>query len=648
MRIALFIIVNLIVFSSHYLLAYMWMRHRGRSMSEVILGGALSALTQIVVTLVILGLLIHRLYVPEIFWTNVLLCIVFLAIARVRLRHLRNFIVDLWRWIVRFFKTTRRDAVLCATALIFFLLFIWLLFIGILLPPYSWDPMSFHLAYPAQWLQDGRMGLEPSNYDTYPRNISVIYFWELVFLRRDIIINCTNLLLFIPMGILAIYVIGRRIGLRRGSALLAGLLFATFPNVIHQATTCYIDLAISCIFLASIAFLLKPRIEFSDVVYAGLGLGLFVGSKGNAPIFAIGALIPAIIYHIPHLWRMDGFKRFVGWILTGLMLIMLSGSWVYIDNWVKHGNPGYPFVIKVFGKKLFDGIDNMGRALECEPILHQWYEPITKRSSLGKIYFSWSDPSPRFSYDMRVGGYGPVLFILMLPCLAASLLISLLRRDGRMFFTLATLLLAFWIFPYGRFWVRYTLFVGAAFCLSLVYIIELLRFSSAGHLLKGLTFALMITTIFISGSQYPIEPGVIQHFMHSPVSTWHSSAFFAGGYSNKIYQKIFEVTKPGTTIAYDWTQEYRFAYPLWNTDFSNRVEFIASKEETEWKRQLAEINPDFLLLGTDKESYKWVMEEPGKFQIIIRGPTLTLFRLIKDQNPQPVNEDDNHPVDDGV
>jgi hypothetical protein len=240
---ALLITINVVLFLTHFLLAHKWLVGRGRTMSEALLAGIIGALTQVVVTIVLLGLVIHRMYVPEIFWTNLGICLLLLVIGRIRPRNFVGLIKDFFLWIWRGLGTIRRDASLFVLSIFLVVLYMWLFFVGYVMPPYSWDPMSFHLAYPGQWLQDGRMGLEPSLMDTYPRNISVIYFWEMVFPHRDDLVNCTNLLLFIPMGILAIYLIARRIRCRRRSALFTGLLYFTFPAVIQQSTTCYIDIA---------------------------------------------------------------------------------------------------------------------------------------------------------------------------------------------------------------------------------------------------------------------------------------------------------------------------------------------------------------------------------------------------------------------
>ena len=599
-------------------------------MAEVLVGGMLGGLVQVVVTVVILGLFIHRLYPPEIFWSNIGLCIIFNLAARVRPVHLWRFIVDLGRWVAGGAGVIRRDALLLALSVILLFLFAWLMYLAVIFPPYAWDSLAFHLAAPGYWLQDGRMGTEPlyPDFDPYPRNISIFYFFMLVFLRNDLLVNCINLALFVPMGMLAILIMARHSGRRRNSSLLAAMLFLTFPIVIHQSTTCYIDLGSSCMFLAALAFLLKPRIELSDVVYGGLAMGLFLGSKGNAPFFIIGALIPIIIYHLPHLRRRVGIKRVVGWLAVGLLCILIAGFWKYGENWVRFGSPAYPFAVKLLGIRLFGG-EQMGEFILKKEIWHDFYEPLVQRTQLERVYYAWSEPQGRYVYDMRLGGFGAMLFVLLLPCLGATLLISALRRKGLTFFPLVTLLTAFLFFQQGIFWVRYNIFLAAAFCLALAYIIDIIRFSSTGKLLKGVILMLTIITVFLGTENNALSTANLKYFLSRPSKFRHSSQLTTGGgYERELYRKIYLLSRPGSVTAIDGTFLWRITYPLWNKDFSNRVAFIGSPDEQTWLKEIDDSKADLLVVGTDGKTYKWVLAEPGRFEVIMRSARLTLFKVL--------------------
>ncbi len=651
MAVITYIIINCLIFFTHLELAHKWLKPKGRSMTEIIVAATLSSSAQIIVVIMILGRLFQALQIPQLFWMNAGLCVVFLLAAKWRPIDARRLFCDIGQWIRTGYNTVKGDTVLTILFIITVLLFLWLLFIGILYPPYSWDGLVYHLSMVGYWIQDGRIG-NHLVYDyhlmhSYPINVELLFFWNTVFFRNDTIINCTQLF-YVPLGIMSIYLLARRTGRRRRPSMIAGLLLLTIPIVIQQSTTCYVDIVANTVFLASLAFLLRPKLEFSDVVYGSIGLGIFLGSKGGAPYFILGAVIPAFIFHFPHIVKRVGFVRFIGWISAGIFFLLLIGSWQYARNWAVYGNPAHPYNVELFGKTLFKGEFKLDR-LEGAHLLKGWKEPIESRSSLEQIYFSWSEPGNDYLYDSRVGGLGAAHFILLMPCLGAALLISLLRRDGKTFFILLIILLSFWATPVGRFWVRYNFFVVAAFAISLAYLLDLLRTSRASHLIKGVLLLLVIPTIFLGAvhGKHALPTTLIKLYMSSPFEQWHCTRFIAGGWERNVFLKINEVTKPGTIIAYDQQYTYSFKYPLWNRDFSNKVYYIKCEvregEKLEqvledWEKGIDKWDVDYWVSGKNSNSSKRARKLPGKFRVIKEGKHLVLFRVIKGKEPEDDDE----------
>ena len=651
MAVIIYIIINCLIFFTHLELAHKWLKPRDRSMTEIIVAATLSANAQIIIVIMILGRLFQALWVPELFWTNAGLCVVFLLAVKWRPKDARRLFSDIGLWIKTGYHSLKGSTVLIILFIISVLLFLWLLFIGILYPPYSWDGLVYHLSMVGYWIQDGRIG-DHLVYDfhlmhNYPINVELLFFWNTVFFRNDTIINCTQLF-YVPLGMMSIYLLARLTGRRRRSSMIAGLLLITFPIVIQQSTSCYVDIVANTVFLASLVFLVRPRLEFSDVVYGSIGLGIFLGSKGGGPYFILGAVIPAFIYHLPHIVKRVGFVRFIGWISAGIFFLLLIGSWQYARNWALHGNPAHPYNVELFGKTLFEGKLKLDR-LEGANLLKEWKEPIESRSSLEQVYFSWSEPDSKYLYDSRVGGLGGAHFILLMPCLGAALLISLLRRDGKTFFILLIILLSFWATPVGRFWVRYNFFVIAAFAISLAYILDLLRTSRASHLLKSLLILLVIPTVFL-GAVYDkdiLPPSIFKVYLSSPYEQWHCSRFVAGGWERNVFLKINEVTKPDTVIAYDQPYTYSFKYPLWNRDFSNKVYYIKCEvrkgEKLEqvledWEKGIDKWDVDYWVSGKNSKSSQKARTLPDKFKVIKEGKHLVLFKVIKGKEPEVENE----------
>jgi len=645
------IIINCLIFFTHLELAHKWLKPRERSMTEIIVAAALSANAQIIVVIMILGRLFETLRVPQLFWVNAGLCIVFLLVAKWRPRDARRLFSDIGQWMRTGYITVKGDAVLTVLIIIVVLVFLWLLFLAILLPPYSWDGLAYHLTMMGLWLQDGRIDehMDSKHYilQTWPINAELLFFWNTVFFRNDTIVNCTQLF-FVPLGMMSIYLMARRTGRRRRTSMLAGILFLTFPIVIQQATCCMIDIIFSVLFLASLAFLIKPRIEFSDVVYAALGLGLFFGSKGSSAYFILAAVGSAFIYHLPHIVKRVKIVRFAGWLLAGLFFFLLAGSWQYAKNWAVFGNPVHPYNVEVFGKTIFKGTMDI-KLHQGGDLLKGWKDKMEHRSTLGQVYFSWTEPGEMYMYDSRVGGWGAAFFILLLPCLGAALLISLVRRDGRTFFTLLIILLSFWATPVGKFWVRYSIFLVSAFVISLAYLLDLLRTSRASHLLKGSLLLLVIPTLFLGarGNDYILPSSVLKSYLSLPFEKWHSSHFVSGGWERSVFNKINDVTQPGTIIAHDRHYTYLFKYPLWNRDFSNKVYYIkGEKGEGEnwekvlddWEAAVDKWDIDFWISGKDSQTSQRARMKPGKFRLLIEGGYLALFEVIKGKETEVDDE----------
>jgi hypothetical protein len=313
---------------------------------------------------------------------------------------------------------------------------------------------------------------------------------------------------------------------------------------------------------------------------------------------------------------------------------------------VKYKNPGYPYRIELFDKTWFYGHREMAH-LQRKHLLRQFYEPMQEMSSLHRVYFSWSEPDGRYGYDLRVGGFGPAFFVLLIPCLGASLLISLLRRDGRMFFTLATILLSFWAFPHARHWVRMNLFVGVAFTVSIAYLIDLLRTSNAVHLLRSSALLLVVFTLFMGTSDDVVPPSQIKYFLSNPPRLWHSSQFTSGNYEMWIFRKAYEFAEPGTSIAYDKSFKYWFIYPLWNRDFSNKTYYLQYEGELMWKRAMEEWEVDFIVTGVGSPVFRWAIARPGKFKLVIQGPNLALFKAVESAEVETEGQDGAAPEGDG-
>jgi hypothetical protein len=237
--------------------------------------------------------------------------------------------------------------------------------LGALTPPHHWDPLSYHLVAPQQFLRTGRIvpvpGVEFSN---LPLTTELLYgvglaagseaFGQLLHAAYALICG------------LGVWGMAQR-HRDRTTAWLALPLFFGAPLVFVWARVANNDLTLGCFVLLSIAAALRanPGPEAADssspaqarrwLALAGIFAGLAFGTKYQA-VYAIAPLgVVLLVDHWATQARATGRPwRAVGTALLhaaifGVLTALVASPW-YIKNWLWLGNPVWP---TVFGGKDF-------------------------------------------------------------------------------------------------------------------------------------------------------------------------------------------------------------------------------------------------------------------------------------------------------
>jgi len=602
-------------------------RLRLNSIADTFVATTIIVITQQVFTGWVLGFM-GRLFVVEVFFANFAISTLLLVITRPK----RFEWLEPFRLIRSSFRTWRRlckrlDVLLLSVLDILLLI---LLFIrGLIYPPYGWDDIVYHLGEVGFMLQDGNLAFLPRTtiVGTYPRDIELTYLWNTVFIHHQIFLNCQQIP-YILLATLSCYGILRKAGCRRRASMLSALVFPTIPVVIQQATTAYIDLALSACLLAGINFLVQKEIRLWDVILGGLALGIVAGGKGTGVMLVGGTAIVWFICRIRGIVREVGFKRFIAWIAALLIALLLNGAWMYVRNWVALGNPVHPFIVKIGNKVIFKG--QLGLEVHASrELLGQDYDKIMGFPLPARLYYSWSDPKPRIAYDSRLGGFGPVFFTLMLPSAIASLIIALILRRWRFLFVNAVLAAPLLSISSLAFWPRFVIFFTAAGMLGFAFIQGYLRRAQWCRLLGFIA----LTLAFVSSFLYFRVPGIddgltgLKYFLEKGPNYWHASQFAIGGVYKDFFRKIYQYEQPGTTIFIDNTFTNLRVMCLWNLDFSNRLVYARTEDPEKWFSTLQDSKPDFLLIGIAGESYKWVNNDPERFELLEENREFVFYRV---------------------
>jgi hypothetical protein len=202
--------------------------------------------------------------------------------------------------------------------------------VAFLTTPNDWDGLTFHETRALLWDEQGGLGYVPSGND--PRldgnpTVSEIGLYLATMLPRSERFGALPQYAALWASVLAVVLIGRRLGLSRRAAAYGGLVFATLPIVLLHGAALLNDLVVASFLLAAVV-LLTGRSR-RELLLGSLAVGLALSTKFTA-VLGRPVVVAVVLALVP------SGRRLASAVACGAG-VLLGTPW-YVVNVVETGS----------------------------------------------------------------------------------------------------------------------------------------------------------------------------------------------------------------------------------------------------------------------------------------------------------------------
>lgn len=220
------------------------------------------------------------------------------------------------------------------------------------------DALNFHIPDVARWTQERSIwGIHQFVPDlahgNYPNNGNVLILAATLPWHDDFLVRVVFLPWFLLTGV-AVYALARRLGAPSASSVLAACVALALPNTLYDLFAATLpDVVMTGTFAGGLVFLLRHAQTHatSDLVLAGLGLGLALGTKW----FGFSSFIAVLVVWLAA--RLLARRGVAATARQAAVLVGVSGAaggiWL-LRNLVLSGNPVFPQKVSLAGATIFD------------------------------------------------------------------------------------------------------------------------------------------------------------------------------------------------------------------------------------------------------------------------------------------------------
>jgi len=578
-------------------------------------------------------------------------------------------------------------------------------FVNLVNPPVSPDSLQYHLAFPAAWIRSGNLNnptcifasmpmiappaIEASSTSYYPINAQLFFAWLMLPLRNAFLADAGELPFYI-VGMIAVFLILKKYGIKDSVALLTGFLWVLIPNIFKQLRTAsQIDVICAVLFL--IVFysflLLKEKFNLSRALFCGITLGIFLGTKIINIVWFIACLpfFAYIFYRSVRESKIDGLKLILIFANLAAMVLLFAG-FTYFRNFIFTGNPLFPVDLKILGVKVFKGlVDNVtykamiasGDTFNLNRILFKeglgvQYLGLTLLGALLPFVFLKQISQkikPRLEYALLF--LTPIVMLVMyaqfvnvyvirylFPYLSLGLIvgvifINLLAGGEKYFFFISFVAILASAAELAH---RQELIISLAlsvifFVLLIVFKKKILTFFQSRFFKFALAafFVLVVLLLGFLNNRYNKDEFMRYPGTFSKNEAWQKDIAWG-------WRALNNLTGSGATVAYTGRQEF---YPLFGSGLKNDVQYVSinekeaslynhfdglfrkTKDFSAWRENLKKEKAEYLFIALpfleNRESPdpgkfpvedEWAASHPGDFQLMFSNSLSRIYKIL--------------------
>jgi hypothetical protein len=264
-------------------------------------------------------------------------------------------------------------------------------------PPSNWDAMTYHLHFPARWIQEGHLHHIPTVFSDNasafaPQNGALLFAWSMALLGSDALSNVLQFAALAAIGC-AVHRLARMSGVGPLASALAGATVVWIQPLRRLVASANVDAWMLAFWIMALAwlatYLRRPRVDLAAA--CGLAAGLAAGTKTIGLTLALLLLPPFLLVAL--------VRRRPAHLALWIAAATLGGGWWYVRNAVLYGNPLFPLELRAGPWTLRGAYDlaalragefhvgSLGGLLER--VYDRWQLPLCLLLAAGFVALGW-------------------------------------------------------------------------------------------------------------------------------------------------------------------------------------------------------------------------------------------------------------------